>query len=283
MVNPLHTQPLDPRKLRTGPLRDFDDSDIIPWVIELRVVGTPHILRAPMGRSFVVGRSDAAIEFMPDIDLTRYGGQSKGVSRRHVQINAMNNRLTVRDLGSSNGTYLNGRQLDAAQDERIHHGQTLTLGRLDIQVNFVVKPSFDERTRVDSAEMMGFTQLANGEHLLIVDENLDVARVIGFMARQSGFTAIAVTSVEDAITELDRALPQGIITELMFEVSDGVDLIRYVREHETDHRIPIIVMTSAGYTIGQALQRGADEFLTKPLAADGLVAALEKMASLMKV
>lgn len=281
MTNPQHTQPLGERKPHTAPLRDFDDPEIIPWVVEFRVVGTSYILRAPMERSFIVGRSDTAIDFMPDIDLTVVEGQSRGVSRRHVQINAKDNRLTVRDLGSANGTFVNGQRAETAKDYRIHHGQILTLGRLELQVNFIVKPSEDEQTRINSAEMQGFPRVANGQQLLIVDENLDVARVIGFMARQSGFSVTAVASIEEAITEVDRAMPQAIITELMFEVGEGGDLVRYVRERCSDEHLAIIIMTSAAHSVGKALQQGADDFLTKPLAADSLLAAFARMSAIM--
>ena len=47
------------------------------------------------------------------------------ISRRHCQITLKNDKLTVRDLGSSNGTYVNNKRV---QEEELHPTDTLTLG-----------------------------------------------------------------------------------------------------------------------------------------------------------
>ena len=285
MSNSQHTtHPLDGRKVRTAPLRDFDEGDITPWVIEFRVVGTPYLLRAPMERSFIIGRGDPSIGHAPEIDLTDYDAQGRGVSRKHVTITAKDNRITLQDLGSANGTFINGERITANSEHRLRHGDLLALGQFNLQVNFIVKPSQDEHTRMNAAGVDSISTIAQGETLLIVDENMDVARVIGFCARQSGFNATAVVTIEDAIAEIDRQMPQAIITELMFDTGEGVDLIRYVREQTNGSTVPIMVVTTttAGYTTGQALQQGADHFLGKPLAADDLVKGLVELMKLLR-
>jgi CheY-like chemotaxis protein len=278
------THPLDGNKVRTAPLRDFDEGGIPPWVIEFRVVGTPYLLRAPMERSFIIGRGDPSINHVPEIDLTDYDGQGRGVSRKHVSITAKDNRVTLTDLGSANGTFINGERIAANAEHRLRHGDLLGLGQFNLQVNFIVKPSQDEQTRLNAAEVDAISTIANGETLLVVDENMDVARVIGFCARQSGFNVTAVTTIEDAIAEVDRQMPQAIITELLFDNGEGVDLIRYVREQTNGSKVPIMVVTTtaAGYTTGQALQQGADQFLGKPLATDELIRALSHLVELIR-
>jgi pSer/pThr/pTyr-binding forkhead associated (FHA) protein len=47
------------------------------------------------------------------------------ISRRHCQLSQKNGTLKVRDLGSSNGTYVNGRRI---QETELHAGDTLTVG-----------------------------------------------------------------------------------------------------------------------------------------------------------
>lgn len=283
MTNPYHTHRLDERKVQTATLRDFDEADVVPWVIEFRVVGTPYLIAAPSERQFVLGRADVSANFTPEIDLTDYGAQEKGVSRRHAQMTTANNRLTLRDLGSANGTFINGDRATPMIEHRLHHGDIISLGRFELQVNFIVQPLSDERTRFGEAELEGIDRIASGQRVLVVDQNLDAGRVIGFCARQSGFRVTIVNNIGEAIAEIDRELPDALVTELLFDIGDGVDLIRYLREKARPRRVPVMVITTttAGYTAGQAQQQGADLFVGKPLATDTLLKALRDLLPLM--
>jgi pSer/pThr/pTyr-binding forkhead associated (FHA) protein len=71
---------------------------------------------------------------MPDIDLTPYQAYASGVSRLHVVIKRESSRVLIMDLGSSNGTYLNGRRLNPHVEETLNHGDVVALGKLKIQV-----------------------------------------------------------------------------------------------------------------------------------------------------
>lgn len=283
MKNSHHTNRLDERKAQLAPLREIDDESIVPWVIEFRVIGTPHIIPAPSERQFIIGRADPEAGYVPEVDLTAYGAQAKGVSRRHAQMATANNRLTVCDLSSANGTFINGDRATPMVEHRLYHGDILSLGRLDLQVSFIVQPSSDERTRFGASELEGIERIANGQHVLIVDENLDVGRVIGFCARQSGFRVTIARSISEAVAAIDRALPDVLITEVLFEVGDGLHLIRYLREKAPSKRIPVVVITTTtgGYTAGQALQHGADFFVGKPLATDVLLKILKDVVPLL--
>src|SRR5688572_16435739 len=67
--------------------------EIIPWVVEFRIVGTTEILKAHLQDTIMLGRSDPVPAVKPDIDLAPFGGQEKGVSRRHAIILAKDNRV----------------------------------------------------------------------------------------------------------------------------------------------------------------------------------------------
>ena len=71
---------------------------------------------------------------MPDIDLTPYQAYASGVSRLHAVVKRENNRVAVMDLGSSNGTYVNGRRLNPHTEEALSHGDIVALGKLKIQI-----------------------------------------------------------------------------------------------------------------------------------------------------
>ena len=62
--------------VQTGPL------NLVPWVMEMRVVGTPVTLQINVRDHMLIGRADSERGINPEIDLTEPDGIGKGVSRR---------------------------------------------------------------------------------------------------------------------------------------------------------------------------------------------------------
>ncbi|MCS6872108.1 MAG: FHA domain-containing protein [Anaerolineae bacterium] len=89
-------------------------------------------------RETIFGRRDPATGAMPDVDMTPFAGYRLGVSRRHAAIRRTeNNQLELWDLGSSNGTYLNGVRLVAHRPNRLNDGDEIRLGQMVMRVRFV--------------------------------------------------------------------------------------------------------------------------------------------------
>lgn len=83
---------------------------------------------------FTMGRTTEGQPIPPDIDLSAYHALSSGVSRRHATIRRRGSRVVLFDLGSANGTYVNGKRLGPRQEEPLANGDVIALGRLKIQV-----------------------------------------------------------------------------------------------------------------------------------------------------
>ena len=105
--------------------------------LRLEIEGSPEPVFFSIKEEVVFGRKDPATGAMPDIDLTPFAGYRMGVSRRHAAISlSAEHGLDVRDLGSSNGTFLNGQQLAAHRLYRLRNGDELRLGQMVIRVLF---------------------------------------------------------------------------------------------------------------------------------------------------
>ncbi|MBN2043492.1 MAG: FHA domain-containing protein [Anaerolineales bacterium] len=83
----------------------------------------------------VIGRDDGSNNV--DIDLSQFGPEVKGVSRRHAEFKVSGNKLYVVDLQSSNGTYLRGQRLEAGQAVAVPSGSVLSFGALHVQVQII--------------------------------------------------------------------------------------------------------------------------------------------------
>jgi len=105
-----------------------------PLAIRLKIVESERELEAALTKAIPLGRLDPASDVFPAIDLTTDNGLEKGVSRRHARIFNREGTVVVEDLGSINGTFLNGKQLVPYLPEVLHHGDQLQLGKLLIEV-----------------------------------------------------------------------------------------------------------------------------------------------------
>lgn len=107
--------------------------DLDAWA-SIHMVDSGQILPLANRNEFTLGRVSEAQPIMPDIDLTPYQAYASGVSRLHAVIKREHGKVYVMDLGSSNGTYLNGKRLKPNTKQALIHGNMLSLGKLKIQV-----------------------------------------------------------------------------------------------------------------------------------------------------
>lgn len=263
--------PVAPRG--TGPL-DY----LLPWVIKLRVVGTASIIETEVSRSMLLGRSDEKSAAKPDVDLGPFNGYQLGVSRQHANISARNSRITIRDLNSANGTFLNGGKLEPGKEYKLVHNDTIRLGKLELQCLFVVMPSSHEKNNTPFNEV-DIQVIGSGQQVLVVDDDEKVASTIASVIKQAGFEVRVAHQVSEAMTLIDRQMPDVIIMELLLPDMSGLEIMDFVRGKDAGREVPFVVVTSAtgGYQMGQAIDAGAEVFLTKPVGVDELLLTLSKL------
>jgi hypothetical protein len=84
----------------------------------------------------IIGRPDDESSEKVDVDLTPYGGCAKGVSRRHAVLYRTRYTVSLVDLDSSNGTYLNGVRLIPHQPRLLREGDEVRLGNMRFHTYF---------------------------------------------------------------------------------------------------------------------------------------------------
>jgi hypothetical protein len=87
------------------------------------------------GESVILGRAHPSNADRPLVDLARYGGTAYGLSRNHAALHRINGLWWIEDLGSSNGTWVNGERL-APFSRRLLKGNVvrLSLANMDISL-----------------------------------------------------------------------------------------------------------------------------------------------------
>jgi len=105
----------------------------------------------------------------------------------------------------------------------------------------------------------------------VVDDEPQITRVLKTTLSSHGYGVRSAGDGEQALEEMKNWPPDLIITDLRMPVMDGLELCRRVRK---DSRIPIIVLSVKGEeTIKvEALDAGADDYITKPFSVNELMA-----------
>jgi len=103
-------------------------------------------------------------------------------------------------------------------------------------------------------------------HILLVEDEIHLARGICFNLEQEDFRVSHVESGEEAIKLLEYDRFALIILDVMLPGMDGFALCRRVRE--SDERVPILMLTARSEEGDRVtgLASGADDYLTKPFS-----------------
>ncbi len=109
---------------------------IIDVTISLKILENGPVLLLNEGDEYTLGRVSGDQPILPDIDLTPYHAYEEGVSRLHATIKITQQMITITDLGSANGTRINGKKIPAHTPVPLQNGDVLTLGKFKLQVVF---------------------------------------------------------------------------------------------------------------------------------------------------
>lgn len=102
--------------------------------LRLIVSSTGEEISLPDKEEVILGREDPVSAVFPDIELTAYGAEEDGVSRKHARITHQGDDYFIEDLHSVNLTFVNKEKLEPDTPIPISDGDELMLGRLKFNV-----------------------------------------------------------------------------------------------------------------------------------------------------
>ena len=108
-------------------------------------------------------------------------------------------------------------------------------------------------------------------NILVVDDEAQITRVLKTTLSAQGYGIRTAADGMRALLEMKSWPPDLVITDLRMPNLDGLELCKQIRRHS---RIPIIVLSVKGEeTIKiEALDAGADDYITKPFSVNELLA-----------
>jgi two-component system response regulator MtrA len=110
--------------------------------------------------------------------------------------------------------------------------------------------------------------------VLVVDDDTDLAEMLGIVLRSEGMEPVFCYNGTDAVPAFRRESPELVLLDLMLPGLDGLAVCRALRAEST---VPIVMLTARGDTLDivEGLQAGADDYIVKPFKPKELVARIQ--------
>ncbi len=110
--------------------------------------------------------------------------------------------------------------------------------------------------------------------ILLVDDEPALRKSLAILLRREHYVVNEAQSVADALSQMQRGSTDLVITDLLMEPLDGVDLLAAVRRREP--KCPVIIMTAYATPEkrSEALRLGAADFMEKPLEEGNFLNAI---------
>src|SRR5436853_5353697 len=115
------------------------------------------------------------------------------------------------------------------------------------------------------------TTAVEKSRVLVVDDEPQITRVLRTVLTSQGYQVQTAAEGESALSDFAEWRPELVITDLYMPHMDGIELCRRIRAIST---VPIIVLSVKGEERMkvEALDSGADDYVTKPFGIDELLA-----------
>ncbi len=116
-------------------------------------------------------------------------------------------------------------------------------------------------------------------HLLLIDDDLRLAAMVGDYLRAAGFEIDTAPSLAAGRERLAARAYDAVVLDLMLPDGDGLDLCRELRAHPATRQLPLLMLTARGEPTDRivGLELGADDYLGKPFEPRELLARIKAL------
>ena len=115
--------------------------------------------------------------------------------------------------------------------------------------------------------------------ILIVDDEPAICEMLSFSLANEGYLVKVANDANQALTMLNKSIPDIALIDWMMPGMNGVELVRYLRSEPTTQRLPIIMLTAKDSQENklEGFSGGADDYIIKPFSNHELKARLKAL------
>jgi two-component system KDP operon response regulator KdpE len=118
--------------------------------------------------------------------------------------------------------------------------------------------------------------MSQGSRILAVDDERQIRRSLQVNLEAKGYEVMTAETGEEALQIISHRLPDLALVDLLLPGMDGIELTRHLCE---TYQIPIIILSAIGEEAKkiEALEVGADDYVTKPFSMEELTARIRSV------
>ncbi len=113
--------------------------------------------------------------------------------------------------------------------------------------------------------------------ILLVDDNVDILEALTFILEDVSYGVIPSKTGGVVFTVPKDQLPDLIIIDVFLVDENGIDIVSQLKKTLDRNHIPVIVISSNSQFKDEALNAGADVFLSKPFETEIFLDTIEKV------
>ena len=115
--------------------------------------------------------------------------------------------------------------------------------------------------------------------ILVVEDEPMLLKTIELKLKKEGYEVIALPDGRDALAQLEKEMPDLIITDIMMPYVSGLEIINFVRQ-KMNMKTPIIMLSAMEQekVVMEAFELGADDYITKPFSLNELAIRVKRLA-----
>jgi len=116
--------------------------------------------------------------------------------------------------------------------------------------------------------------------VLFVDDTPDNLELLEFVLKKKPLVMLQATSGKACLEIAEREKPDVIVLDIQMPEMDGFETFRRLRANHTTEKIPVIFLTASKrdpQSIAEGILLGAEEYLTKPIDVDELLARVRSI------
>ena len=114
--------------------------------------------------------------------------------------------------------------------------------------------------------------------IIIVEDEPETAEMFAEMLHLSGYRVLLSYGGAAAIALISKEKADAVVLDLMMPDLSGLEVLSYMRRDPRLVRVPVVIVSAKGLPsdVSQGLQAGASLYLTKPVAYQDLINALDQ-------
>ena len=103
--------------------------------------------------------------------------------------------------------------------------------------------------------------------------------IVRVLEKAGHYDVTEASNGRNALKEIEADKPDLVILDLMMPIMDGFEVLKKIRSDEQTSDMPIIILTALNDKVNhlKSLERGGDDFLTKPFDNNILLAHVESL------